>query len=151
MFSTVYSERKQQATVRDYIWLHNLVRCQSLSNPITVLVHTLCTPNILFSLHKILLVHIICQCAQTLIYENIWGRVSRTPCIPNFGTTLSSSCHLQLQSICFPRNISVPTQRRACWEHRVVWTWWLQKNSCLFYFKYAQINSNYMASDETVM
>jgi hypothetical protein len=36
VFATAYSERKQQATDRDYSWLHNLVHCQSLSNPITV-------------------------------------------------------------------------------------------------------------------
>ena len=48
VFATTYSKRKQQATLRDYNWLHDLVHCQSLSNPITVLVHTLCTSNILF-------------------------------------------------------------------------------------------------------
>jgi len=71
VFATAYSERKQQATARDYSWLRNLVHCQSLSNPITVIVHTLCASNTLFCLHKILLVHVICHCAQALIHENI--------------------------------------------------------------------------------
>lgn len=144
-------------TVRDYSRLYNLVHCQSLSNPITVLVHKLCTSNILFCLHKILLAHLICHCALALIYKNIWGKVGRAPCTLNLSTTLSSSCHLWTTVHLLPGKYLCNYSEKSLLETQGRLDMVTAEKSLsilfvfIYFFKYDQIHSNYNASDDTVM